>query len=142
MSVLFVASYNILKNIANKLSIYLLKLGEQALFSIKAEMDSKVLCFACYGAFSCGFASIEQLKLQSGTCLEAACTSTCRSEVLLGQRTPETFNGSTASDLPRTLRRKALWPQEFLFENTDLAVHPSFFEICKDRETGIPAFPG
>lgn len=30
-----------MKNIANKLSIYFLKLGEQALFSIKAEMDSK-----------------------------------------------------------------------------------------------------
>lgn len=38
---LFVANYNILKNIANKLSIYLLKLRERELFSIKAEMNSK-----------------------------------------------------------------------------------------------------
>lgn len=64
------------------------------------------------------------------------------SEVLSGQQTPETLNRSTASERPRTLRRKAPWPQEFVFENTDLAVHPSYFEIYKDRETGIPAFPG
>lgn len=103
----------------------------------------KVLCFARYGAFSCRFASINQVKPQSGTCLEVVCTSTCCwSEVLSGQRTPETLNRSTASELPRTLRRKAPWPQEFVFENTDLAVHPSYFEIYKDRETGIPAFPG
>lgn len=103
----------------------------------------KVLCFACYDAFSCGFAAIKQLKLQSETCLEVACTSTCCwSEVLSGQRTPETLNRSTASYLPQTLRRKAPWPQEFVFENTDLAVHASYFEICKDRETGIPVFLG
>lgn len=103
----------------------------------------KVSCFACYGALSCGLASIKQLRLHSGTCSEVARTSTCCwSEVLSGQWTPETLNRPTASDLPWTLRRKAPWPQEFVFENTDLAVHASYFEICKDRETRIPAFPG
>lgn len=61
----------------------------------------KVSCFACYGALSCGLASIKQLRLRSGTCSEVARTSTCCwSEVLSGQLTPETLNRSTLLIFP------------------------------------------